>query len=159
MNEMTCSYCKNDVTDDSDYCPRCGSLFAENVNCSVHNNIDAEGVCVICSEPFCDQCGSFAQKVFLCNKHKSFEIYEGMARIFGSPDTVQSEFVKSCLEQNGIHPLIFSRKSSPMHLGGSDYSLFRPSGDYDGHLINEIKVLVPCTEVSDAEKIIAELDL
>jgi hypothetical protein len=46
-----------------------------------------------------------------------------------------------------------------MHLGGTDYSLFRASGDFNGHIINEIKLLVPCPEVLSAEKIISELEL
>ena len=159
MAEVICSYCKNEITDDSDYCPRCGSLFSENIKCEIHNDVDADGVCLICSEPYCSDCGGYVNKVFLCNEHSLYEIYEGFARIFGSSDTLQCEYFKSCLEQNSLHPFIFSRKASPMHLGGTDYSLFRASGDFDGHIINEIKVMVPCSEVLDAEKIITDLEL
>ena len=82
-----------------------------------------------------------------------------MARVFGSSDEAQILYLKECLEENSLHPFVYSRKSSPMHLGGSDYSLFNASGDFDGHLINEIKLMVPCSEVLDAEKIIKEIDL
>jgi hypothetical protein len=46
-----------------------------------------------------------------------------------------------------------------MHLGGTDYSLFRASGDFDGHIINEIKLMVPCSEVLEAEKLISEINI
>ncbi|MEJ2103889.1 MAG: hypothetical protein P8X47_04845 [Ignavibacteriaceae bacterium] len=82
-----------------------------------------------------------------------------MARVYGSSDFAQVNYIKSCLEQESLHPFIYSRKASPMHLGGTDYSLFRASGDFNGHIINEIKLMVPCSEVLDAEKIISELEL
>ena len=43
-------------------------------------------------------------------------------------------------------------------MGGVDYSLFRASGEYNGHIINEIKLMVPCSEVLKAEKIIDEIE-
>ncbi len=95
--------------------------------------------------------------IFLCNEHSDYEIYEGMARIFGSSDEQQVNFYKSILEENKLHPFIFERKTSPLSLGGIDYSLFRASGDANGHLINEIKLMVPCSEVLVAEKIIDEV--
>lgn len=154
-----CTNCDIEATDDSDYCPRCGTLFLENVKCEIHPDVDAEGVCVICAKPFCNKCGHNVNKVFLCNEHNGYEIYEGMARVFGTSDAVQVEYIKSCLDQESFHPFVYSRKSSPLHLGGSDYSLFRASGDFDGHIINEIKLLVPCGEVLEAEKLILEINI
>jgi hypothetical protein len=83
-------------------------------------------------------------------EHDALEIYEGMARVFGNSDAVQVEFAKSSLETVGLHPLVFSRKASPISLGGPDYTLFKASGDYDGHVINEFKLMVPCQEVEFA---------
>ena len=54
----------------------------------------------------------------------------------GNSDVVQVEFAKSSLETAGFHPLVFSRKASPISLGGSDYTLFKAAGDSDGHVIN-----------------------
>ena len=81
-----------------------------------------------------------------------------MARVFGSSDEQQVNNYKSALEQNHLHPFIFQRKASPISLGGGDYTLFRASGDPNGHIINEIKLMVPCSEVLVAEKIIDEID-
>ena len=46
-----------------------------------------------------------------------------------------------------------------MHLGGTDYSLFRASGDFNGHIINEIKLMVPCGKVLAALEKIEDLNL
>ncbi len=154
-----CTNCSFEADDDSDYCPRCGTLFIENVKCETHSKDEAEGVCVICRKPFCDKCVYPVNNIFLCNEHDGYEIYEGMARVFGTSDEIQIQYVKSCLEENSFHPFVYSRKSSPMHLGGADYSLFRASGDFDGHIINEIKLMVPCSEVLEAEKLISEINI
>ena len=96
---------------------------------------------------------------FLCDEHDGFEIYEGMARVFGSSDEVQIQYVKKYLEENNLHPFLYSRKALPMHLGGTDYSLFRASGDFNGHIINEIKLMVPWGEVLAALEKIEDLNL
>lgn len=152
-----CSNCDFEVENNSDYCPRCGTLFIEDVKCEYHPQEQAEGVCVICCKPFCNIDGYLVNNVFLCNEHDSYEIYEGMARVFGTSDEVQIQYVKNYLEENNLHPFLYSRKASPMHLGGTDYSLFKPSGDF--HIINEIKLMVPCGEVLEALEKIANLGL
>lgn len=158
-DEFECTNCGTVTEQDSDYCPRCGTLFIDNVFCVNHKKVEAAGICLICGEPFCEKCGHRVSNVFLCNTHDHYEIYEGMARVYGTSDEIQIYFVKKCLEDESLHPFIFSRKSSPMHLGGTDYSLFRPSGDYNGHLINELKLMVLCNEVLKSESIIKGLEL
>lgn len=134
-------------------------MFKDGVKCTNHPSKDADFVCVICSEPFCKKCGTTVSGIFLCVQHDCYEIYEGIARIYGSSDVAQINYIKGCLEQESLHPFIYSRKASPMHLGGSDYSLFRASGDFDGHIINEAKLMVPCSEVLSAVQIISKLGL
>jgi RNA polymerase subunit RPABC4/transcription elongation factor Spt4 len=155
--KIYCDKCRLEIDEDSDFCPRCGTLFSKGVKCPNHPSTDAEYVCVICNEPYCKKCGAIVSRVFLCGQHDFYEVYEGMARVYGSSDFAQVNYIKGCLEQETLHPFIYSRKASPMHLGGSDYSLFRASGDW--HIINEIKLMIPCSEVLAAEKIIEELDL
>lgn len=156
IGKHTCTSCEFEIEDDSDYCPKCGTLFIEKVKCTIHPKEDSEGVCVICSKPFCDRCGHIVNNVYLCNEHDGYEIYEGLARVFGTSDEVQIQYIKNYLEENDLHPFIYSKKASPMHLGGSDYSLFRASGDFK--IINEIKLMVPCGEVLKAEKLITEIN-
>jgi hypothetical protein len=154
-----CEHCKLEIQSDSEYCPRCGTVLIENTFCENHLEAKAKGVCVICTIPFCNNCGHNDKNVFLCITHKGYEIYEGMAKVFGTLDEIQAKHVESFLKESGIHPFIYSRKSSPMHLGGTDYSLFQASGDFNGHLLNEIKLMVPCSEVLDAEKMISEFNI
>jgi hypothetical protein len=154
-----CSRCLSEIKAEDDFCPECGTLFIEDVKCVVHTNVEASGACVICCNAFCSECGFFVDdRIFLCNKHSQYEIYEGMARVYGCSDSAHIEHLKSCLEQSELHPIVFSKKASPIHLGGSDYSLFGASGDVNGHLINELKLMVPLQEVIEAEKILRHLD-
>lgn len=155
-----CSLCESEVKNNDDFCPNCGSLFIDDVKCSVHENVKAKGVCVICCEPYCLECGLLVHdRIFLCNEHSEYEILEGMVRIYGSSDSLQIDLAKTNLENEGLHPFIFSRKASPMHIGGVDYSLFNASGEYDGHIINEIKLMVPVQELIRAEEILRELKI
>jgi hypothetical protein len=154
-----CANCSYTADDDSDYCPRCGTLFIENIKCKNHTKEETEGVCVICAEPFCSDCGHSVNNIFLCNDHDGYEIYEGMAKVFGTSDEIQIHYVKSCLEENSLHPFIYSKKTTPMQLGGNDQSLINLSGSGEEKIINEIKLLVPCSEVLEAEKLISELNI
>jgi hypothetical protein len=153
-----CPDCKNKVEKDDEFCPNCGTLFIDDVKCSNHPDSEADGVCIICCLPFCSLCGSENNKHFLCTAHFNYEIYQGMARIYGMLDDTNAQYIKSCLEQAGLHPFIFSR-SQPK--GGSRlvYTLFEAEGDSGGHLVNEIKVMVPCQEVLNAEKVMKELEI
>ncbi len=154
-----CTNCSFEADDDSDYCPRCGTLFIENIKCETHSNDKAEGVCVICGKPFCDKCVYPVNNIFLCNEHDGYEIYEGMARVFGTSDEIQIQYVKSCLEENSFHPFIYSKKSTPMQLGGNDKTLINLSDSGEEKILNELKLLVPCSEVLEAEKLISEINI
>ena len=156
---ITCNYCENAVAESDDYCQNCGSLFVENFYCEKHPSTEAEGVCVICRTPYCGQCAEYANKVFLCAIHDGYEIYQGMARVYGVSDDAMAQYAHGILEQAGLHPFIYSRKASPLSVGGPGYTLFRASGEYDGHLINELKVMVPCSEVIEADRILNDLGI
>ena len=157
--ELECSFCSNKVSQDSDFCPECGTLFLENVKCTNHQDAEANGVCVICCEPYCKECGFYVgDRIFLCNEHSEYEIFEGMARIYGASDVPQLEYFKSCLEQSGFHPLLFSRKANANHLGSADYTLYEATGSYLGHIINEIKLMVPLQETIEAEKLLEQIN-
>jgi hypothetical protein len=153
-----CPRCAADVEPDSDFCPRCGSLFVDGAACLGHPSTAAIGVCAICSSPICAECGKLSGSTFLCNPHSSYEIYQGLARIYGSIDPVHAEFLQSCLEQERLHPFVYSRKASPIHIGGPEYTGFMSSGDSPRVIVNEFKLLVPCGEVLEAEALLKELD-
>jgi hypothetical protein len=155
---LVCGRCRNEVAGDDEFCTHCGSILIEEVMCDRHPQTPAEGVCLICSTPYCKRCGAFLNDIFLCEAHAHFEIIEGMVRVYGDLNDTPAQYAKSCLEQAGLHPTIFCRVQP---LGGPRfvYTLYRAAGDYDGHVINEIKVMVPCEEVIEAEKILKELKI
>lgn len=159
QNDMLiCEECKSEVARDDEFCPSCGRPFIQNLKCMHHADADASGVCIICCVPYCSRCGGIVNKHFLCGEHENCEIYEGKARVYGVSDEVTAHYAMECLKNGGMHPFLFSRKASPLSLGGADYTSFNASGEYDGHIINEIKVLVPCQEVLKAEKLLRDLE-
>ena len=157
--KVVCSNCEREVNEGDDFCTNCGSLFLENIDCEVHNNKEAIGVCAICHKPICRGCAGRKNDYFLCKDHSNYEIYQGMARVYGTSDSALSDFVLDTLKKGGFHPFNYSRKVSPIAMGGVDYSLYRASGEFNGHLINEIKTMVPLWEVLDAEKLLKDLDI
>jgi hypothetical protein len=156
-NPLVCPVCTNEVGEEDDFCHECGELFAEGIMCEAHPTQNATGVCIVCAKPYCKECGGRVNGRFLCNAHRTTEIYEGLARVFGDSDAVQVEFAKTTLEEAGLHPFLFSRKASPLSMGGPDYTLFRASGEFDGHIINEFKLMVPVQEVVAAKEKLKEL--
>jgi len=155
---IRCPACSARTERESDFCPRCGSLLIGGVTCEHHASIEAVGACVICATPFCSQCGTPSGIPLLCALHSSYEIYEGMARIYGTYDPVHVEFLRSCLEQEGFHPFVYSRKASSIHIGGPEYTGFLSSGDSPRVIVNEFKLLVPCAEAVAAGALLKEVD-
>ena len=156
-SDYACPVCAASVQPDSDFCPRCGSLFLDGVTCERHPSLPAIGACVICAVPFCRECRA-SSIPHLCDVHASYEIYEGMARIYGTFDPVHADYLRSCLEQEGLHPFVYSRKASSIHIGGPEYTGFMSSGDSPRVIVNEFKLLVPCAEVLESEAILKTLE-
>src|SRR5690349_5139515 len=104
-----CSECGYQVAQEDEFCPECGTLFEDGVKCSAHPEADAEGVCIICCIPYCGRCGGPVNKRFLCDAHSGYEIYQGMARIYGDLDATNIEYARHCLEEAGLHPFVFSK--------------------------------------------------
>jgi len=154
---FVCPHCGTGVEENDDFCSTCGELLREDLHCEVHPDCSAAGVCIVCTTAFCERCGGRVQNRFLCHEHDTLEIYQNMVRVFGGSDSAQVDFARSALETAGLHPFVFSRKASPISLGGPDYTLFRASGEYDGHIINEFKLMVPCQETLEAQKELREL--
>ncbi len=154
-NEVICGYCETTVNEDDDFCPECGTLFTEDANCMNHPEIPAEGVCIICGSPYCKECGYRINKLFLCALHSDYEIYEGMAKVFGTPEESTAEFIRFILIQGGFHPILFSREGP---YGGLKhmFSFSKTNESTARNLITEVKVLVPCAEVTDAEELLRD---
>ncbi len=156
---LVCEHCQNPANESDEFCPNCGSVFAEGIVCNKHPGREAQGVCIICSIALCKACGGRVNDLFLCAQHSQYEIYEGMARVAGGSDFALTQHACNCLQQAGLHPFLYYRKETAFAGGGPEWSLFRASGEHDGHLINEFKVMVPCQEVIAAERKLEELKL
>lgn len=157
MDEQTfCPNCKDTVEKDDDFCPNCGTLFSEDIFCKKHPEVAAAGVCVICTEPFCLECGGTENGAFCCNSHADYEMVQGHAKILGTDDVVQAELVKTSLAEAGLHPKIFNRRSASRTIEASMVNFFR-GGESAKHPVNEIKVMVPFQEVVEAERILPEI--
>jgi hypothetical protein len=156
--QPVCPACLSPADASGDFCPRCGTLFIDGVTCERHPAVPALGACAICATPFCGECGRPSGPTFLCRDHASYEVYQGMARVRGTFDPVLVVFLRSCLEQEGFHPFVFSRKASTIHIGGPEYTSFMSSGDSPKVIVNEFKLLVPCPEVLEAEALLSRLD-
>jgi hypothetical protein len=155
---VVCSNCKNDLLESDEFCPHCGAMLVDGLTCERHKSVAAAGVCIICARPYCNDCGGLVFGHFLCDRHSMYEIYEGMVRVYGVLDDVAAQYAKSCLEQAGLRAVLYCR-TQPR--GGPRFvpTLYAAKGDYDGHVVNEIKVMVPCQEVAKAEEVLRDLNI
>lgn len=89
VEKIECSHCNNIIKVGDDFCPDCGTLFADFVKCIDHADKEAKGVCVICGTPYCEECGLFVDdKIFLCSEHSEYETIEGMACVLDKSDSI-----------------------------------------------------------------------
>ncbi len=130
-SDITCGRCGSNVTDDDGYCPACGSLFTELYECTNHAGIPAEGVCVICGQPYCSQCGKASGGAFLCDVHAGHTVREGMVRVCWNKTSLETQSAATCLSQAGLHPFT----------------------------IANCEVFVPCSELQHAEHVLKEIGL
>jgi len=148
--EFVCSDCGKEVDKGDDFCPHCGAILTEGIFCDKHRHVEASGVCVVCGVPCCDDCGSIADGMFLCNQHADYEIFEGMVKVYGTHTEADAELAKSRLEDAGMHPALLHLRRSKDR-GHIEYE---PCGDGENFDTSEIKVMVPCEEVDSAENIL-----
>ena len=154
-----CSFCNHPVKEDDDFCPECGTLFLEDVKCIKHKNIPAEGVCIICMEPFCKDCGLFVNDIhFLCNEHSDYEVLEGRVCVVEEEDAGRAQRIVDYLKSTGLHPYLFS-KFLPHH----PYVSLDLINNYSIREADELqesgfKIFVNCQEVLNAEKFLDEYD-
>ena len=95
-NLLTCEACNNSVKEDDDFCPYCGTLFIDEIFCDDHNEILADGICIIRQIPFCRKCGVKINNRFLCNQHSNYEIYEVKAKVYETVDETDVLYSKNC---------------------------------------------------------------
>lgn len=148
----TCDECGADIEIDSDYCPFCGALFAEDqYSCTNHPIAVATGVCVICRQLYCGTCLSKKNGKFLCTEHKEIEVSEGWAMVFKTGDYIEAEIIRGKLENAGI-------VTNPRNVGNIatladgfiDNTLGRTIFKYP------VKIFVPTDRYFDALRVVLE---
>jgi len=150
---IRCSSCGDEVTPDSEFCPHCGSLFAEagSLKCDNHRIAEAEGICIICRALLCRECGKEVHGKFFCHDHTTVEVQQDWASVFQSSDINDSALVKAFLESNGFKVLVQNFNSIGFVWdGGGDSSLSRSA------LSKPAKVFVPIPEYLKAEAALRE---
>lgn len=99
-----CKTCDSELLYESDYCPSCGTIFIDHLNCTHHADEDAEAVCVICQKAFCNECGNDVNGRFFCANHMSVGVTLSARRsiknyssaevkVIGDQDNEQSIFL------------------------------------------------------------------
>lgn len=152
-----CDRCTNEVHSGDEFCSNCGAIFPGNIQfCWNHSKTEASGICIICQKPYCLGCAQNINGIYLCNEHLSYEIFECMARVYAVNDQTMADYVTEFLTKSGLHPCVFNKKISPAQFEVPNHPFFYPE---DAHLMNEFKVMVPCTEVLNAENALKDLHL
>ena len=109
---------------------------------------------MICSKPFCPECGKRRHGVYLCNDHGDIPVIEGLAGVFGGEDELHVRYLESVLKETGYHPHLYIRKVHPIstafHMAGN---LF----EAQGRISNAILILVPFHEFMEVQKVLEAL--
>ncbi|MFA5832675.1 MAG: zinc ribbon domain-containing protein [Bacteroidota bacterium] len=150
MNQ--CDNCGGEVDLDSDYCPQCGTLYAEDqYSCTNHPTGIAVGVCVVCQKLFCIECLTVKKKRHYCDEHIGIEASEGWTVIFSSHDYYEAEMIRGRLQSAGITAHSTNTTNIGVLADGfMDNALGRTIFKYP------IKVFVPADQYLSAQNILAE---
>jgi len=150
---IKCYYCGEEITDDSDFCPHCGTLFVDgkDIFCDEHPQKSALGVCVICQKLICDECGVEIHRRNFCMGHRKVKVQQDWAEVFRSTEISDAELVKSVLESAG-HKVSVQNFNSIGFIwdGGGDSPISR------SNINKPAKVFVPIPEYLKAVEEISE---
>lgn len=151
-----CRYCKEELTEDSDYCPHCGYLFNEHlvITCGIHNDRAAIGVCVVCEKPLCSMCANAVSGRLLCADHSEVQIIGEWAGVFESLNQVDVELAKGLLEKEGVQCQTYTQSDVPLAIFSS---LISPQWKtYSHHGAYLLKLFVPLPELERAGKVLQD---
>jgi hypothetical protein len=122
---------------------------AETLPCRIHPDRPAIGVCMICRQPFCEECGGPDDTVSLCHQHSALEIYDRGAVVFRSDDLLLVEIAGAALRKERLHPFVVSRAIAPV----TNLGRLTPDPTLGPHLI-----IVPFGEYLQARRFLEQND-
>lgn len=137
-----CANCGESVPADEEACPICGHL-AQPGRCETHPDRKAEGVCVVCGRPVCEECNTADGDYYRCVEHQPVSIVQGWAEVYTTNDDSDAILVRENLQAEGIDAEILSQKDH--------FSFTVDLGD-----LARVRVLVPAFEYDAALGIIRE---
>lgn len=147
-----CDNCGKEAPLDMDFCPHCGTLYAEDqYSCTNHPLAAATGVCVVCQQLYCDECLVEKRYRLLCTGHQNVELREDWALIFKSVDFYEAQIIRGKLDSAGIttNPV---NTTNPGFLadGMIESTIGRTLLQYP------IKIFVPVDQYLEAAEILSE---
>jgi len=149
---MQCSSCRTAIPGDSDFCPLCGTLAqTEGVVCVTHQDHEALGVCVICSEPYCSDCLMKIKGQYLCARHSMVEVIREWARAYETTDTTDAQMIQGALEQNGFR-VVTQNTSSVAYVGAQ----LGETGFQRSVSKRPVKIFVPADRFDEAVAFLTE---
>ena len=153
LQYVNCPKCTEEITDDSDFCPHCGVLFAgaSGQLCDQHPQRPATGICIICRKLLCQDCNKAARGRVFCSEHRNIEVQQDWARVFQSTEINESQMVRGFLEGAGHKVLV--QNFAPVGFvwdGGGDSALSRSA------LSKPAKIFVPIPEYLKASESLEE---
>ncbi|MBP9211947.1 MAG: zinc ribbon domain-containing protein [Bacteroidetes bacterium] len=147
-----CDNCSGEMDLDNDYCPHCGTLYAEDqYSCSNHPTGVATGVCVICQQLFCTECLNEKNGRLYCDAHISVESTQGWSVVFTSSDFYEAEIIRGSLQSAGFTTHSANTTNiGVMADGFMDNALGRTIFKYP------IKIFVPADQYLAAQEFLAQ---
>lgn len=135
-----CPHCDNQVDVGDRACPACGRL-RETGRCGRHPTREAQGACVVCGSPVCEECDSRGSGAFRCPLHKDVSVIEGWAQVYSTSDDIEAQLIAGNLQAEGLNAQVLSQK---------DHSLTVDLGE-----LSPVRVLVPAWEYEEASRVLA----
>lgn len=151
--EERCPKCGEEVVQESDFCPHCGTLRAGagSARCSVHPDAAAVHVCIICHRTLCEQCCKGRAGRAFCDDHRKVEVVLDWANVFQSNDVTEAELLRSVLEAEGLTVQTQNFQSiGYIWDGGGDSPLSRSAVN------RPAKIFVPIPEYLAASQVVLD---
>ncbi len=142
MSEIICPNCEETIAADLESCPACGRLLYAR-SCDRHSDRVAEGQCAICGTALCADCNHPQGRHYACAEHAAIPLVLGWAQVYSARDDLEAELICENLRAEGIDSRVLSQRDH--------FSFVVDIGELD-----QVRVLVPAFEFTDAVALIAE---
>jgi hypothetical protein len=139
---VRCSHCEVEFDAGEAVCPACGHIHEGSASCARHSFREANGACVICGDPVCDEeCNATAGRVhYSCPDHREVPVFEGWAQIYTTSDNIEADLIKENLTSEGLTAEVLSQKDRSFNVDMGDLS--------------PVRILVPAYEYDEAKRLL-----